>query len=521
MTILQSIAGVTASDTMFRAVITIGLLLLYPIGVLVYNVYFHPLSKYPGSKLWAASYLPYIRALLSGTLVQAHARLHRRYGDVIRVGPNEISFATADAWRDIYEYRPGHKEAPKDKTWYIAPNDAPPNIVTTTDTKVRARMRKYLGNSFTEAALKDQQPIIEGYADLFISRIRDMALQAGDSGALVDMTDWINFFTVDVIGDLAFGEPFGCLDKSEYHPWVRTLFNFLKGMVYAASTRFYPWIASFTEKLIPKSVMDLQRQHTEFANAKINRRLNLQTNRPDFMTPFLKHNPGFKHMSKEEIESTFALIIVAGSETSATVLCGLLNHITANEYADKLARLEETIRGTFAKEQDITIESTKDIPYLDAVISEALRLCNPVPGGLPRVVPPGGDVYAGNFLPEGTRISIRPYILNQSNSNFARASEFHPERWLPDERPSEFANDKLSVSKPFSTGPAGCLGKPLAWAEMRLILARLVWAFDLSVDKDRRLDWTKLKAMMTVEKEPMWVRLRTRGVDKRPVKDHS
>lgn len=101
--------------------------------------------------------------------------------------------------------------------------------------------------------------------------------------------------------------------------------------------------------------------------------------------------------------------------------------------------------------------------------------------------------------------------MSRSEKNFATPLEFHPERWLPlDQRPSQFVHDNLLAIKPFSTGPAGCPGKLLAWAEMRLILAKLVWAFDISVDPDRIIDWTKLKAMMTVEKEPMFLRLKKR-----------
>ncbi|KAK5991682.1 Cytochrome P450 monooxygenase astJ [Cladobotryum mycophilum] len=501
----RGMADPVASSIFSQVLLTASPLLLYPLGVIIYNIYFHPLSKYPGSKSWAATYVPYIKNLLNYTLVSSLSDIHEQYGDVVRVGPNEVSFATEEAWRDIYDYRPGHKETIKDPTWYIAVDGAPQNIVTTRDPKVRARMRKFLGYSFTEAALKDQAPIIEGHTDLFISRLRDMDKGAG---ALADMTDWINFLAVDIIGDLAFGESFGCLESSGYHLWVQTLYSFIEGMVFAASARYYPWVSVIIEKFfLPKSVMDAQKRHVDFANEKINKRLDLQTSRPDFLTPFLKHDPDFERMSKGEIQSTFAMIIPAGSENQATVICGILNQLT--KYTDKLAKLEKVIRERFQAEDDISIESTTDIPYLDAVISEGLRLCNPVCGGLPRTVPPGGDIYAGKYLPEGTKLTVRPYILRRSSKNFARATEFHPERWLPD-RPEEFANDNFEVSKPFSTGPTGCLGKPLAWAEMRLFISRLVWAFDLSVDPDRALDWNKVRILMNVEKGPMWMRLKAR-----------
>lgn len=91
----------------------------YPIGSIVYNIYFHPLSKFPGPKSWAATYVPYIRGIFTCTLVQSFAEIHQKYGDVVRVGPNEISIASEEAWREIYGHRTGHKEALKDTTWYI------------------------------------------------------------------------------------------------------------------------------------------------------------------------------------------------------------------------------------------------------------------------------------------------------------------------------------------------------------------------------------------------------------------
>ena len=263
-------------------------------------------------------------------------------------------------------------------------------------------MRKLLGTSFSETSLRSQQPTIESFADLLIDRLRTLLEDSKDQsrGVIVDMVDWINYFTVDVIGDLAVGESFNCLRDSDYHPWVKTLFNFLQGMVFAAATRFYPAVEWLFRMSLPKSVMELQRKHTEFVNERINRRLKLKTDRPDFLTPFMKDNVNYENMSLGEIESTFAIIIVAGSETTATSLCGTLNHLVKSENKGALRKLVREIRGTFMREQDITIEATKHLPYLEAVINEGLRICNPVPGGLPRVVPKGGDTYAGHFVPE-------------------------------------------------------------------------------------------------------------------------
>lgn len=94
-------------------------------------------------------------------------------------------------------------------------------------------MRKLLGTSFSETSLRSQQPTIESFADVLIDRFRALLEDFRDQsrGVVVDMVDWINYFTVDVIGDLAVEESFDCLRNSDYHPWVKNLFNFLQGMV--------------------------------------------------------------------------------------------------------------------------------------------------------------------------------------------------------------------------------------------------------------------------------------------------
>lgn len=91
----------------------------YPTVQVIYNLYFHPLSKFPGPKLWAASRLPFVCSLLTGKLVRREREFHEKYGDIIRLAPDEVSFASEEAWNDIYSFRRGHKRALRDKAYYI------------------------------------------------------------------------------------------------------------------------------------------------------------------------------------------------------------------------------------------------------------------------------------------------------------------------------------------------------------------------------------------------------------------
>jgi cytochrome P450 len=408
---------------------------------IVYNLYFHPLSNFPGPKFWAASRLPFIYCLLTGKLIKRERQFHKKYGEIIRLAPDEVSFANEQAWTDIYSFRRGHKRAVRDKAYYVgesstprskparytnhtipltmpAPNDQADNLITTNDVKFHARVRTLLSNSFTEDSLRSQHPLIHHHADMLVAKLRELATAPENlkKGALVHhMTEWLNFFTMDVIGDLAFGEPFGCLETGEYHSWVRTLFSYLKGMSLAAAPRYYPSTEFLLQKLIPKSVREGQRRHTQYANEKINHRLDLKPSRPDFMTPFMKNNVNFENMPRDEILSTFNFIIAGGSDTTATILTGVFNHLSRNERI--LQQLCKEIRTKFQEEKDITIDAIQGLPYLEAVLNEGLRMCNPIPGGLPRVVPEGGDTYAGVYLPGGVSYLVLAVTIVQAGSD--------------------------------------------------------------------------------------------------------
>ena len=78
----------------------------------VYNVYFHPLSKFPGPKSAAATPLPFVRRLITGHWLEWTTALHEQYGEVVRIHPDELSFISPSAWQDIYASRP---QLPKPK----------------------------------------------------------------------------------------------------------------------------------------------------------------------------------------------------------------------------------------------------------------------------------------------------------------------------------------------------------------------------------------------------------------------
>ncbi|KAL9118644.1 MAG: hypothetical protein Q9187_004808 [Circinaria calcarea] len=491
----------------------VSVFLLYWAGNVVYNLYFHSLAQIPGPLWWRASRLGFVRSLLSGNLVVDVKKFHEHYGDVVRTAPDEVSFAREDAWYDIFSGRAGHKPFPRDPTFFKSPPGQPDNLITTIDANENARMRQLVMPAFTERALMKQEPIIQSYTTLLVDRLMERATAPENTkvGATINIVEWFNWYTFDVTGELTLGESFRCLSNTRNHPWVSMIFNALKVMALAAATRYYVGLEPLLIRLIPASIRKIQRDHYATALDKIHRRMNLAPERDDFMTPMLKNNPNFEKMSIPEIESTTALLLLAGSETTSTVLCGTTNYLIQNPL--ELQKLEKEIRSSFQKELDITFRALQNLPFLNAVICEGLRLCNPVAGGILRVVPKGGDTVCGYFLPGGTHVTVNSTALSRSDANFHRSNDFLPDRFLPHGlRPVEFKNDHRNNQKPFGLGARSCLGKSVALAELRVVLARLVWNFDLSIALGRQINWMDLKTYIVVQKEQIEIMIKARSV---------
>ncbi|KAH8601631.1 cytochrome P450 [Bisporella sp. PMI_857] len=151
--------------------------------------------------------------------------------------------------------------------------------------------------------------------------------------------------------------------------------------------------------LLPRGVMELQKRHSEFANDRNNKRLNSENSKSDFITPFMKDNVRFSEISLKETQSNIAILIPAGADATAPVISGTVLYLIRN--GDKLDKLRTEIHSVLPREGDVTVKSTRDLGYLNACINEGLGLANPVPEGLPTIVPKGSYTYAGHFVPEG------------------------------------------------------------------------------------------------------------------------
>jgi cytochrome P450 len=174
---------------------------LYYAVIGIYNVYFHPLSNYPGPLLAAASSLWYHRALAQGTIAQDFLALHEKYGEIVRITPDELSYVNPENWREIYGKKPGKdkQELVKDQRYHDTVK--PATTLLTADWDEHSYYRKILSNTFSDRTLKEQEYVLHDFANLLIKKLHE---ECEEGKKPLNMVDWWNVHWLP----LSINEPF-------------------------------------------------------------------------------------------------------------------------------------------------------------------------------------------------------------------------------------------------------------------------------------------------------------------------
>ncbi|KAJ5507005.1 hypothetical protein N7527_009148 [Penicillium freii] len=447
---------------------------------ILYNIFFHPLSKFPGPRLYAASSIPIALAQLRGNSHTIAKNAHDLYGPVVRLAPNELSFISKQAWQDIYARRNGRPALPRDRKFFNDMLVEPQSMTMMNDTD-HSRLRRAMNPAFSTRALQGQEPILQANVNLLMKQLQ----ARGEKGLSSDLRTWYNYATFDLIGDLAFGETFNCLATSRLHEWVElVLDHFYTSTLLHVVHRFSP-LHKVLAMLLPPSLMEKRNKHSAMALEKIRRRTSqVSSERCDF-TEHLMRAVGEGTITSDELDSQATILILAGSETTSIALTYATYFLMTHR--DSLEKLRTELKANFSSEGDIDILSLNRLEYLQAILQETLRFQPPIANGFPRQTPKDGAIVDGHVLPAGVSVNINQWAAFRSSDNFSRPDEFIPERWLGDER---FPKDNLDVCQPFSVGPRNCIGKKFAYDSMKLILSRLLWRFDSEFEKESdRTEW--------------------------------
>ncbi|RFU27151.1 hypothetical protein B7463_g9175, partial [Scytalidium lignicola] len=477
--------------------------LLLALGLVFYSVVSYlrdpfDLRKFPSpslaafTNLWSAYQARRLRR--SRAVLEAHQQL----GPIVRIQPRHVSFADPRAVQEIY----GHNSPMIKDDWYLALSGGEyNNIVSTRDRQEHTRKRRYVANGFSQRNIVNMEPMVAGKVDLLLKRLDG----AAEGREAIDLRQWLNFFTFDVISSMAFSNDTGFLrtGTAETHAestdakrsyTINPIKAFQDNTIHQMSLGHWPSLLSLTKPLT--SLSPYSRRGDEFTDMCIHQvrqrmqRSDLDEESGSTYGDFFQHltidsKGNDRKLPFGELVQEAAVFLSAGSDTTASAMTNTLYLLL--KHPRVLERLRNELHGASseaaeAKKGIFSYATVSPLKYLRACIDEGLRHLPPTSNGLPRQTPPEGAQIAGHWIKGGVTVSVPTYTIHHNASLFTDPWEFRPERWVEGSE-QERENLKKYVI-PFTLGRHGCIGRNIAFLEQYIVLSTLVNRYDFEFVED-------------------------------------
>jgi cytochrome P450 len=365
------------------------------------------------------------------------------------MAPNELSYSSSSSWQDIYASNSARPNGmPRDTSFFASIEDenAVPSLVTASD-KDHSRIRSNFAKAFSEQALAQQRPLIIGHVNTLMKKLHEVHHED------INIVNMFNFTIADILANLSFGEPMHLLNDETHRAWVYNQFGCVRSSRILATLTDFPIFRAIFHVTLSGFVKRARVTYFGWMNKKIDHRLTKGVDGPDtihFVTQ------GEKGLTEPELRSNLPLILFAGLDTLSAALSGLVAFLV--EAPETLQQLQDEVRSTFPESSAIDAPTMKNMKVLNACINEILRIYPGAPGEFPRVVPAGGAMISGKWVPAGIRVYTSPLGAFRSPANFHDPDSFHPERWYT-ETDDKFSADDRNACKPFSIGTSDCVGQ--------------------------------------------------------------
>ncbi|TFK34637.1 benzoate para-hydroxylase [Crucibulum laeve] len=438
---------------------------------------FGDIDRIPGPFLarWTPFWLAYHVRL--GQRYQAVHRLHEKYGVFARISPNHVSIADKDAIAIIY----GHgSKALQKSAFYDAFVNETPSVFSTVGKEDHSRKRRLVAHAFSSQSLQHFTTFLENNMHSFVCQMDRICESSRSVNALL----WFNYLSFDILSDLVFGEPIGMIKNASDIVTVQDVNGetFEEHAISIVDERehlatiigLHPSF-NFLTRLIPDPFFIRAHKSSvalgNLARRQVLRRLQVPSTRVDILAKLIE-----THRSDTSSSSISAIIFL------------ILTH--PQVYKKLMDTLDSAI-----KSEEPTYEEVKDIPYLDATINEGylffppgcqlnqlnkqsrLRYHATTAIGLHRVVPEGGITCCGVYFPPGTEISVPAWTIQRDPKIWTDPNVFRPERWLE-------SADLKPFLLTFGKGSRACLGRNLAYMEMRIVIATVLTRYTLQLESD-------------------------------------
>ncbi|KAF4881803.1 Cytochrome P450 monooxygenase lolP1 [Colletotrichum fructicola] len=434
------------------------------------------LRHIPGPFLAGISPLWLLRAACSGSMHLKLYEANQKYGSLVRVGPKDVVTSDPDLMKHMLGVRTKYTRS----DWYDAMrlDPAHDNVLSSRDDAMHGKLRSQMARGLCGAKYSGKEVIgLEDRIDSSVRRLVELIDKYVSENKRFDFGLKAQYFTLDVISDLAFGNPFGDLaSDSDVHGYIHTIEQKMPSIVVATVLPSLLTLLSWPglRWLLPSEsdatgLGKLTRMAKEIAGERFGPNKKLEK---DMLGSFVQHG-----LTEEEASSEILMQILAGSDTTATAIRATLLHLITNPRV--LAALRAEIAGSELSWPVLKEAEARKMSYLQAVIKEGLRIHPPVAGQMSKEVPKGGDTFEGVYLPEGTRVGYGAWgIFRRAEVWGQDADEFRPERWLEgDAERLKLMNETLEIV--FGHGKWKCLGRNVAMMELQKVFVELLRRYDL------------------------------------------
>ncbi|KAF1922262.1 putative cytochrome P450 [Didymella exigua CBS 183.55] len=467
-----------------------------------------------------------------------YRKLHARYGDVVRVAPNVLSFGNPSAIQDIYGLQKGFtKSGYYDVFATLNRGNIIYNLFSTRSEAYHARLRRSVNHAFALSTLLDFEPLVDSCTSYWLQRTEEIYVK---EQRLCPLSTWVQYFAFDVIGELTWSKRLGFVEENRdvadiigtvdsfqnygtivgQNPWWDTLLvkNPIKRFLESKNL----WPASPNAAIIQFALARKQE-----ASASLRSGGSLHTPGPkgiNFLQRFLQsqdRNPDF--LTDDRITAMCASLIIAGSDSTAISLSGVFYYLLKNPrvYSKLMAEIDAaSAAGALAPSPNstgaddvVSFPAANKLKYLDAVITESFRM-HPAAGLLlERVTPPQGATIEGHFVPGGVVVGCNAWVLHQNKEVFGEdADVFRPERWLEGEGVDPLKIGKMRSSMfQFGAGSRTCIGKNISLMETYKMVPSFLRKFEIELDESNGSSY--LKNAFFVHRKNFNVRIKLRKTE--------
>ncbi|KAK4182481.1 cytochrome P450 [Podospora australis] len=490
--------------------------LLYAAVTLIYRLYWHPLSRVPGPMAARLSgwYEFYQDLILKGHLPKAVPRLHAQYGPVIRINPNRVHVDDVDFYHEVYR---SNTKYHKDPAVYGNIGGVGRSLATEPDPAIHKMKRSLVRGFFSAQYISTMAPLVHKV----VRNSLDEAAEYHRNGRPLDLQRMFASISAEVITQVLFGSSLDRLDRGKGKEVVLDtldafshsfqlpkhfprLAGLIMGLPASVADFLLPGYHGF-RKQCESWIEQAQEKQSTGKYSGEHGRLTLfdLLLDPELVKDEEGHKISLPRPTKRELVDEVLAYYIAGTHSTGVTLSLatfylLKNPAVVQKLRDELAALPCN------KDNILEYQTLLSAPYLSAVVKEVLRIVTPIPGTLARVVPTGGVVVHGHYLPAGTSVTVHQRTVHYDSRIFPEPHIFRPERWIG---PEASGLDKHQVA--FSKGTRNCVGLNLASLELMLCLANFFTWFDMTLYKtnESTADWRDNALLVT--KEPVRVTVDT------------